>query len=133
MKWGVLTRPATADRCSSWRSQRHRTTKSRESVVQKHGCCCLLCGRWYENDDDLTMHHIKPFSGGGETTSRNLVPLCAKCNQKIGDEEIRNLYALAGMPHTFDLGLIKAEVTQDAVVAAAMISQNLMHSRCDLG
>ena len=63
---------------------RPRTSIMRETVLKRNGCRCLSCGKWSEFDNEITMHHVKAFSRGGETTSRNLVPLCTDCNQKLG-------------------------------------------------
>jgi HNH endonuclease len=104
--------------------------KKKEIVKERDGCRCLLCERTERDGIKLTMHHVRPFSHGGETTTSNLVALCEECNQRVGSQHLEELYQLAGLPHCFDLGLLKAEVTSQAIYFAMMITKNLMYARC---
>jgi len=104
--------------------------KTKEIVKKRDGGRCLLCERTERDGIKLTMHHVRPFSRGGETITSNLVALCEKCNQRVGSQNLEELYQLAGLPHWFDLGLLKAEVTSQAIDFAMMITKNLMYARC---
>lgn len=104
----------------------------RERVVERERGICLLCGRSQADGVELTMHHVTPYSRGGETTTGNLVLLCARCNQAVGTNQLSNLYQLAGLPHGLDLGLLRAEVTDEAINWGMTISMNLMHTRCEM-
>lgn len=53
----------------------------RKAVMERDEHRCLLCGR---ADHPITLHHVRAYSLGGETTARNLVSLCEPCNQKEG-------------------------------------------------
>lgn len=104
----------------------------REVVLQRDGCQCLSCGKWSEFDKDITMHHVKAFGRGGETTSRNLVPLCPDCNQRLGTNEATVLYEMAGVPHRFDHGFLSDTIKVEAIRHSAELTTNLMHTRCEL-
>ena len=104
----------------------------RAFVIDRDGGRCLLCGASVEDGIRLTMQHIRPFSTGGETTTRNLVAFCESCNQSLGAEQFGALYQLAGLPHGVDLGLFRAERTPEAIRCAVEISDNLMHTRCEV-
>jgi len=45
-------------------------------TLMLHNFCCKFCG----TSEDITMEHITPLSMGGETSERNCVPACMKCN-----------------------------------------------------
>ena len=59
----------------------------RLEVLEKHGFCCVHCGknlrreRWH-------MDHIIPFTKGGKRRKDNFQPLCAACNLKKGNRFI---------------------------------------------
>jgi len=108
------------------------TSRSRSVVLKRDGCRCLACGKWSEFDRDITMGHVTARSHGGETTSRNLVPLCNLCNQKLGTQLVPRLYELANIPHFFDPAFVKDGVTADSLILSTQLTTNLMHTRCDL-
>lgn len=104
----------------------------RRGVFERDGGRCLLCNATEEDGVRLTLHHVRAQSRAGETTSRNMICLCERCNQSLGSEQYVALYELAGVPHSLDIGLIKGETTGRALAAAMRISDNLMHTRCEL-
>lgn len=140
MKSWLSTRTCTCDSLGSFTdsklaaqfAMKDRTAKSRPIVLKRDGCRCLACGKWSEFDRDITMGHVTARSHGGETTSRNLVPLCNLCNQKLGTQFVPRLYELAGIPHFFDPAFVKDGVTADALTLSTQLTTNMMHTRCDL-
>ena len=55
----------------------------RRAIKEHFDCQCVYCGKSYELHE-LTLDHVIPRYLGGETTTRNLVPSCRKCNQNKG-------------------------------------------------
>jgi len=104
----------------------------RRAVMERDGSRCLQCGRTAADGVVLTMQHIRPHSRGGETTSLNLVVLCSECNHEIGDEHRTEFYELANLPHSVDIGLFREGSFQAALPWALQLSDNLMHTRCEV-
>lgn len=103
--------------------------KFKERIVGRDGNQCVLC----KCSTELTLQHVRPYSQGGETSSRNLVTLCEPCNQRMGAESNRELYDLAGLRHSYDPTLAKASDWSDrAIIRAARFSRNIMYTRCEL-
>lgn len=103
--------------------------KAKQQIHDRDGNRCLLC----ESDKKLTLQHVWPFSAGGETSSRNLVTLCETCNQKLRDEIYIDLYRLAKLPNSIEFSLLKmSDISEKAILRAEFLSQNLMHTRCEL-
>jgi len=100
----------------------------RRQVIERDKQQCLRCGA----KNELTMQHVRPHSRGGETTLRNLVTLCHKCNQRCGIEFLTELYDLAGLHHDFDPSLVKKNHTDIALFEASTLSDNLMQTRCEV-
>lgn len=112
-------------------SVRKRTLrgKFKQKILDRDGNRCILCS----SQDNLTLQHILPYSKGGETSSRNLVTLCFKCNQRMGVEYNRELYDLAGLKHGFEPSMLSVnQVTQRAFERAIQFSHNIMYTRCEL-
>ena len=113
-------------------STKHRVPAPvREKVIERDGTRCLMCGKELPADQ-TTMHHVTPFSRGGETTAGNLVVLCSHCNQAVGTDELPHLYDLAGLPHSVDPSIMKGEKSAAAFREAIKLSGNMMYSRCIL-
>jgi len=109
--------------------KRSYSQQKKEYVVNRDGCACILCG----DEENLTMQHVKPYSRGGETSSRNMVTLCNDCNQSLGAEQVHELYRLAGLHYNYDPSLIhKREIDDAAHHRAVQFSNNLMQTRCDV-
>jgi len=104
----------------------------REAIFRRDKYQCLICGASKEDRTQLTMQHVIPFSHGGETTSRNLVTLCADCNQKIGRERLDRLYEIADLHYGYDPSLFKNIGTDDFIYEAVDLSDNLMQTRCEI-
>ena len=71
-----------------------------------------------------------------ESRGRNNKPKhrtsCHDCNQRIGTQEVDQLYELSGIPHAFDHGFLSDDVTPEAIQRSMLITRNLMHTRCAL-
>lgn len=103
--------------------------KAKQQVHDRDGNRCLLC----ESDTQLTLQHVWPFSAGGETSSRNLVTLCARCNQELKNEVHVDLYRLAGLSSGLEMSLLKSSnLSERAIARATYLSHNMMHTRCEL-
>lgn len=103
--------------------------RAKHQILERDGRACRVCGA----TSDLTLQHIWPFASGGETSSRNMITLCAPCNQDYGNAIAPNLYEMAGLLHGFEPALLKlAPNTEEAFNRAVQISANLMHSRCEV-
>ena len=119
--------------CSPNALNHHASQGKRNTVVQRDGEKCILCERTPSDGIELTMQHVKPFGRGGETTTRNLVALCAECNGQLKDEEHPSLYKLAGLPHGYDLGLFHGtKPSKKNFHQVVRLSNNLMHTRCEV-
>jgi len=55
----------------------------RRAIKEHFNCQCVYCGETYDLHD-LTLDHVRPRFYGGETTTRNLVPACKRCNHDKG-------------------------------------------------
>lgn len=103
--------------------------KAREIIIDRDGRQCLRCGVVA----NLTLQHVLPFSHGGETNSRNMVTLCEPCNQELRDEIDQELYQLAGLAQGVELSLLRGgSFDNNALIRAAYLSANLMHTRCEI-
>ena len=103
--------------------------KFKEKILTRDGNQCVIC----KSESGLTLQHVRPYSKGGETSSRNLVTLCESCNQEMGAEYNRELYDMAGLYHSYDPSIAKgSDFGERAIIRAASFSRNLMYSRCEL-
>lgn len=108
-----------------------RTYRGRlkHEILKRDGNKCVWCGA----KDALTMQHLVPFSMGGETISQNLATLCADCNQAFGADMSYELCKRAGVPHHVAPHLLsRAPVSSEVWWCARNISDNLMHTRCEI-
>lgn len=103
--------------------------KFKKRILDRDNNQCVLC----TERDQLTLQHIRPHSKGGETSFRNLVTLCASCNQELGSETYRELYRLAGLQSDYEPSLLNASGgSERAFFRAVQFSSNMMHTRCEL-
>ncbi len=58
----------------------------RKAIKEHFNCTCVYCGKNYERNE-LTIDHVTPRSKGGDSSLRNLVPACRKCNKDKGSKE----------------------------------------------
>lgn len=57
--------------------------QSKKNMLKKiYGKRCMLCGE-RKSHKELTFHHIKPKSHGGDNTLENGALVCEKCQCKI--------------------------------------------------
>ncbi|MBG6311018.1 HNH endonuclease [Pseudomonas aeruginosa] len=103
--------------------------KFKKRILDRDNNQCVLCTR----RDQLTLQHVRPHSKGGETSFRNLVTLCAPCNQELGADTYRELYRLAGLQSGYEPSLLNASGgSERALWRAVQFSSNIMHTRCEL-
>lgn len=123
---GIFTDTEIASPSSLKRSY---SQQKKEYVISRDKYACVLCGA----TDNLTMQHIRPYSMGGETSSRNMVTLCHDCNQLLKAEHVYELYRLGGLHYHYDPSLIhKKEIDNTAFHKAVQFSNNLMQTRCEV-
>ena len=101
-------------------------------VLERDKNTCLACGATDADGVKLTMHHVRPFSRGGETTTHNLVTLCEPCNQRLDTEEVTELYRKAGLHFGYDRSIIAGQLTREVRKKAMELSDNLMQTRCEI-
>ncbi len=112
---------------------KHYTGRMRKRhVFERDKNTCLACGAAEEDGVKLTMHHVRPFSRGGETTTHNLVTLCESCNERLGTEEVTELYEKAGLHFSYDHSIIAGRLTRKVRNKAIELSDNLMQTRCEI-
>lgn len=58
-------------------NSRSVSTSVREFVLERDGYACRYCGN---KTPPFHLDHVYPFSKGGETSYRNLVTACERCN-----------------------------------------------------
>ncbi|WP_432757047.1 HNH endonuclease [Burkholderia glumae] len=102
--------------------------KFKQKILDRDGNRCLLCS----DTEDLTLQHVWPHSVGGETSSGNLVTLCAPCNQQLGAEFHPGLFDLAGIQATVDGPfVVSSDLSERAFIRARYLTRNIMYTRCD--
>jgi HNH endonuclease len=97
----------------------------RKAILERDAHRCLLCGR---TDLPITLHHVRAYSVGGETTARNLVSLCEPCNQKQGRNFNPNFYKTP----LGDLSLLGPKPKEGWYRRLAEVSSDLMLTRCEV-
>ncbi|ELI8044527.1 HNH endonuclease [Yersinia enterocolitica] len=103
--------------------------KFKKRILDRDNNTCVLCS----NTKNLTLQHVIPYSKGGETSYRNLVTLCAECNQKLGAEYHRGLFHLAGLSGEIEISLLRGgKFDKAAFSRAVQFSGNIMHTRGDM-
>lgn len=104
----------------------------KKHVLTRDSKTCLACGASGKDGVQLTMQHVRPFSKAGETTSQNLVTLCVDCNQRIGIDEVTDLYQKANLHFGYDPSIIRGVSTHKSRDHAWELSDNLMQTRCEI-
>jgi 5-methylcytosine-specific restriction endonuclease McrA len=84
-----LTMPApSVIRLAEYRHIPHeRRSLSRKNILLRDQFTCQYCGVVFQ-PADLTLDHIVPRSGGGNSTWENLVACCKRCNHKKGSHTL---------------------------------------------
>lgn len=57
---------------------------NRESIFERDGLACYLCGNEFDRSD-LQLDHVVPLSRGGSHTPDNIRVACKWCNSRKGD------------------------------------------------
>ncbi len=97
----------------------------RDAIKRRDSHTCLLCGA---TNVPITMHHVRAFSLGGETTARNLVALCEPCNQGEG---IMFKPELRDQP-LGDLSMVGPNRKNGWYEKLVYLSSDLMFTRCEV-
>jgi len=97
----------------------------RSEILHRDSHCCLLCGT---TQSPITMHHIRAFSLGGETTTRNLVALCEPCNQ---EQKTSFAPGLTDQP-LGDLSMLGKNPKDGWYQKLVFLSSDLMFTRCEV-
>ena len=77
---------------STWRDNIKKSLK--EKIYARDEYICQYCGIWcYEsyvlNDRSLTIDHLIPFAGGGNSNEENLITCCRECNLIKSDKRFK--------------------------------------------
>ncbi|MBS1249989.1 MAG: hypothetical protein MAG431_01578 [Chloroflexi bacterium] len=59
---------------------------NKKEIFRRDNYRCQYCGK---HSHDLTVDHIVPQRLGGESTWKNLITACAKCNHKKGGQTLQ--------------------------------------------
>jgi len=72
----------------------------RDKIFQRDNFKCVYCGA----KDDLILNHFIPFKHGGATHPLNLVTCCVSCNDRKGDLNPDEFFAIVNelREHIFD-------------------------------
>jgi RNA-directed DNA polymerase len=65
------------------KSEATRYNKTKETVANRQGYKCTVCGESLFNDEPIDLHHIIPKSQGGKDEIRNLIWVHQYCHHKI--------------------------------------------------
>lgn len=76
----------------------------REYLLNKFNRLCAYCGA---KDIPLEIEHIQPRSRGGSNRVSNLTLACHSCNQRKGNQDIKNF--LSGKPDVLKRVLVQAK------------------------
>lgn len=68
-------------------TRREAKVQWRQSIKDAWANRCAYCGQPPIDDASLTMDHVRPKSKGGEDRTSNVIPACARCNNKKGSDE----------------------------------------------
>ncbi|MGL4617357.1 MAG: HNH endonuclease [Mycoplasmoidaceae bacterium] len=68
--------------------KRFFSDEDKKDKFDKQKGACAICGKKFENINDLQGDHIKPITKGGKTEFDNLQMLCKTCNTRKGNKYI---------------------------------------------
>lgn len=70
------------------KTRREVSLSLRYEVLKRDGFRCVRCGRSPATDQNVQLHidHVRPWSNGGETILHNLQTLCSECNLGKADK-----------------------------------------------
>jgi hypothetical protein len=108
--------------------KRQPTKGARLRIKERDNHRCLLCG----GEDGLTLDHFMPYSTGGETTSQNLVTLCAKCNSEKGASTQGVVPPEIADAWRIDTSLVTQPYTVEKLLLAKQHASDIMHTRCEI-
>ena len=64
---------------------------SRFVILERDNFTCIYCGRSsYEDNAELHLDHIVPYSKGGKGIASNLATSCKRCNSEKGNRLLTN-------------------------------------------
>lgn len=101
---------------------RTRIPFSKKNVMIRDGFQCVYCG---VKQKKLTIDHVVPKSRGGETSFKNCVACCRRCNAVKGDRSLHEskmvLKKIPNQPTLFEWIQIKrAAIDLEALLKPAM-------------
>lgn len=76
------------------------TKNVRKTIYDNDGGYCYLCGDKI-NIDDMTIDHVVPKSGGGDTNTANARCCCFTCNQMKGSMDLDEFIEKIKKIHAF--------------------------------
>ncbi len=76
--------------------------------------CCEICGNALSSINECHFDHIYPYAKGGKSTLENCQLLCAECNLKKNDKELKD-FILEEKAKSFLNGFSLSEVEQTVV------------------
>jgi HNH endonuclease len=66
---------------------RHPSPAQRQALLRRDGRCCRTPG--CPNRLWLELHHLKPYSVGGQTLPDNTLTLCTKCHKNVHEGHLK--------------------------------------------
>jgi 5-methylcytosine-specific restriction endonuclease McrA len=111
------------------RATGHRTSHKRDELRARDNEQCVICGSTSSKGAKLTLHHVRAFSLGGETTEQNLVACCEPCNALIGTGASQEAFDHLG-DYNLDISLVQTAVVSETWKAVVVLSKNRLYSMC---
>lgn len=100
----------------------------REYLLNKWNRQCAYCGK---KGTPLEIEHIKPRSKGGSNRVSNLTLACHACNQRKGNQDIKDF--LSGKPDVLKRVLAQTKAPLKDAAAVNSTRWSLFHALKDLG
>ena len=72
----------------AWNGMNWIRQERRLAIYLRDELACVYCGASVEEETQLTLDHLKPYSKGGENNNQNLVTACKKCNSARGNRSV---------------------------------------------
>jgi HNH endonuclease len=66
---------------------RHPSPAQRQALLRRDGRCCRTPG--CPNRLWLELHHLKPYSAGGQTLPDNTLTLCTRCHKNVHEGHLK--------------------------------------------
>lgn len=76
-------------RNDNWQGMNWIRQEKRLAIYMRDGLACVYCLKGVEDDEILTLDHLKVYSKGGSNHESNLVTACKTCNSSRGTKSVR--------------------------------------------